>query len=136
MADVLAVFEQGKAAYDECDFAKALQCFAYAYEHRLTAQLDGLLDLYAEVACTLGKVELAKQLYEESVRAEPAAHLAKYFALAQLHEGQQALGLYTAGLDLLSVSLGQAEGAQATEINSQLAKGAAAVAELYMTDLW
>lgn len=136
MADVLAVFEQGKAAYDECDFVTAEQCLAYCYAHRATQHFEGLTDLYAEVACTLGHVDLARSLYQDSIQADPLSNPAKYFALAQLSEGRDALNLYTTGLDAYNRSLALADPSHAAEINAQMAKGAAAVSELYMTDLW
>mmetsp|Transcript_19769 Transcript_19769/g.36402 ORF Transcript_19769/g.36402 Transcript_19769/m.36402 type:complete len:285 (-) Transcript_19769:313-1167(-) len=135
MADLLSVFEQGKAAYDEFDFNKAAECFAVCYKFRSSQHFEGLLDTYAEVACTLGDEALAKSLYEESVRADPLSNPAKYFALAQLSEGREALNFYTTGLDAYNRSLFGADPTQTAEINAQMAKGASAVAELYMTDL-
>jgi tetratricopeptide (TPR) repeat protein len=119
----LDLWTAARQARDECDLPRALELYRQCLETGEVLDAD-LLDEYAELRCTTGDFAGAIEVYMRSIRVAPNSNPQKYFALGQLHHGKKALWLYTQGLRLL------------IDDASQAAKAEAAMAELYMTDLW
>lgn len=119
--------EQAKALLESCQLDEALSLYNQIYQ---AAQLNNtlnpdLLDDFAEALSSSGSLDLAKKLYQESIEKFPGHNISKYFSLAQLSSGQTAANLYLTGISFSS-----------TPDKSQIASAYAALAELFMTDLW
>lgn len=100
----------------------------------------GALDLLAGVLCDAGKVDEAKPLLLRSVQLAPDSNAEKYFYLAQMASGAEALERYDRGAGILEAQLAQLgpgdtpEGGTGASVRRQLARVHAAIAELHMTD--
>lgn len=131
MQTALALFRTAKERHEQGDTDEAMKGYAQAYRivKELGAVVPGLLDYYGELCVSVGDYQLAKSLYTEAIRVEPGGSPQKYLSLAQLEGGKSAAKLYEIGIRMLETS-------QSDLGRASIAAAHAAVAELYMTDLW
>jgi tetratricopeptide (TPR) repeat protein len=126
-ADISSLQAQAKFLHESCQLEEALSLYEHLYSSAKSSNTltSDLLDDYADLLTSLGNLPLARKLYKESILRFPSDNPSKYFSSAQLHSGHEAQRLYEQGLCLCGPS-----------DKSEAAAAWAALAELYMTDLW
>lgn len=82
------------------------------YERALAMQPSNtdIMDSLADVCIQLGNMQRALALLNESITAAPQSNGTKWLYLAQLLPGQQAVGSYQTGIQILESHLEAAEG--------------------------
>lgn len=127
MSDLYSMQDQAKALLESCQLDEALSLYDQLYQIASSSNSlnPDLLDDYAEALSSSGNIDYAKKLYQESIEKFPGQNTSKYFSLAQLSSGQTAANLYLTGISYSTNS-----------DKSQIASAYAALAELFMTDLW
>jgi tetratricopeptide (TPR) repeat protein len=140
------LIEQARHAQDSLQPDLAVQC----YQRALQTAPDNtdLLDEAADLMLQLGMVEEARAALAHSIALSPDSNASKWLYMAQLHEGKEALKLYTKALELLLRDISAAQELDAERLHDetlhaeqlqwlrgQYCTGCCAVAELYMTDL-
>jgi len=122
-----------------------LDCYDYdlaqKFVHR-ALEMDPDCVRALEYAATLlieaGDVENARHCLGRAVTVEAESGHRKYFSLAQIMSGKEALQLYQKGIDIIAQEQKRKDGkaaAIASDLKRELSNGFCAVAELYMTDL-
>lgn len=139
MESAVSLFDAAREAHEQGDTSQAYDLYTQAY--RLSKQqgpVPGLLDHFAELCIAVDDKKLAKTLYREAIAAEPEVHPQKYLSLAELEKGPTAAELYRTGVRLLTAALGtlQPDTEEYRSSCASVASAYAALAELYMTDLW
>lgn len=117
-----------------CEYDQALM----HYEKALSQEPENtaLLDAAGEVLLEIGQVDQARDVFTRSVQLQPAGSYMPYMYLAQLSQGVDAVACYDRGLHLLNTELqGAPPEDAALAIQTKLAEGLCAKAELFMTDL-
>jgi tetratricopeptide (TPR) repeat protein len=140
------LIEQARHAQDSLQPDLAVQF----YQRALQTAPDNtdLLDEAADLMLQLGMVEEARAALAHSIELSPDSNASKWLYMAQLHEGEEALQLYTKALELLLRDISAAQELDAERLHDetlhaeqlqwlrgQYCTGCCAVAELYMTDL-
>lgn len=139
MQTALSRFEAGRTAHEQGDVSTAYEEYAQAYRivKGLGTGIDGLLDAFAELCVTVGDAKQAKTLYREAIRNDPGGGPQRYLALAQLETGTTAVRMYLQGIELLRTTQPtQSSGDETASVQTAVSTAFAALAELYMTDLW
>ena len=140
MQAALGLFQTAREHHEQGEADEAMKSYAQAYRivKELGIVVPGLLDYYGELCVSVGDYPLAKTLYKEAIRIEPAGSPQKYLSLAQLEGGKAAVKLYDTGIRMLQLGLTQvpSDSEEYQAVNMSIAAAHAAVAELYMTDLW
>lgn len=134
-----SLFEAGRAAHEQGEVEAAYE--QYAQAHRIARELGvrivGLEDSFAELCVSVQEFKQAKELYREVIRTDSQEIPQRYLALAQLETGSTAAGLYLKGIELLRAVQSAQQGEEEFHTGaSAIASAYAALAELYMTDLW
>ncbi len=94
------------------------------------------LQMAATILLEAGDVESAKHCLGRAVAVEPETGHGKYFSLAQIFGGREALQLYQKGIEIAARTRDATkEEEKLREISRELSNGLCSVAELYMTDL-
>lgn len=126
-SELSSLQEHARSLHESCQLEQALPLYVELYSMALARnQLSSeLIDEYAELCTSLGSLDQSRQLYQQSISMFPTTNPPKYFALAQLSAGEEAMDLYTKGI---SISTDQER--------TQVASAYSAMAEIYMTDLW
>ena len=136
----MELYEAAREAHERGETEQAYDQYTQVYQQAKQQGLTvpGLLDNFAELCVAVEDKKLAKTLYKESIQAEPQANPQKYMSLAELEKGHRAAELYRSGIQLLTASsTALTPGSEeAVSAGSALASAYAALAELYMTDLW
>lgn len=134
------MLKDSKEVYNEilklmeiCDYDNAKDLIEkYLYNDKENVEI---LDLYAEVLINSDLPNEAIKILKKSIELAPESSGDKFMSLAQLVDHKQALKYYFKGIDIYKRQLH--ENSSNNDINTSLANGYAAVAELYMnTDLW
>lgn len=129
-----ALVEQGMKALEKLQPELAASFFdrALAMEPENTNIMDG----YADTLLQIGKIDEARELLRRSTSLAPQENCFKWFFLAQLLQGREALDVYNTGIRYISDLLNSSIDKDSIEnIKKQLAKAHCSVAELYLTDL-
>ena len=129
MEDLQSQIQQAKQLYETCHIEEAYQLYLKAFEQMNAVASAEALDAFADLAATLGDSNTAITAYRASISHKPHCNPSKYFALAQLLGGAEALQMDVQGI------AEAAESAEGSAHAAELAKAHAAVAELFMTDL-
>jgi len=132
-------FEAARAAHEQGELETAYELYAQAHRiaRELGVRVPGLADSFAELCVSVRDLERAKDLYRDAMRADSQASPQRYLALAQLESGETAAGLYIRGIELLRAAQSTQAGEEDFHTgHSAIASAFAALAELYMTDLW
>lgn len=96
------------------------------------------LQLNASVLIEMGQVAEARKVLQKAVALSPNAGFEKYLALAQLSDGNEALGYYSEAARILKVALPGLSSAgpeELAQIRRQYSNILCSAAELYLTDL-
>lgn len=127
MQNFSSLQEQAKMLHESCQLEEALSLYKQLYSSALSSNslTSELLDDYAELCTNLNDPEFSKKLYIESIQMFPLTNPSKYFSYAQLLTGQESAEMYVRGISMSSI-----------EEKSQVASAYAALAEIFMTDLW
>ncbi|CAM9655800.1 unnamed protein product, partial [Phaeothamnion confervicola] len=138
-----SLVERARHAVNTHELDLAQQFYRRALE--ATPGDASLMDEAAELLLQVNQPEDAKQLLTRSAELAPDAGAGKFLYLAQLSEGQSALGLYKKALrllrrDLVRARRRHARGEEEAEedvamLQQQLCTSLVSVAELFMTDL-
>ncbi|XP_049586935.1 uncharacterized protein si:dkey-12j5.1 isoform X2 [Syngnathus scovelli] len=140
------LLEKTEECMDSFDFEMAgLYC-----QRALDVESTNLqaLDMLGHISLELGNTEKAKEVFLRAVELSPDVGHSKYMYLGQLHTGQEAVGFYTKGTQILLSALdekpqttAQAEAATSVDEDSDLptmkdvSTAYCSIAELYLTDL-
>ncbi|XP_037130386.1 probable assembly chaperone of rpl4 isoform X1 [Syngnathus acus] len=140
------LLEKTEECMDSFDFEMAgLYC-----QRALDVESTNLqaLDMLGHISLELGNTEKAKEVFLRAVELSPDVGHSKYMYLGQLHTGQEAVGYYTKGTQILLSALdeeaqttAQAEAATSVDDDSDLptmkdvSTAYCSIAELYLTDL-
>ena len=129
------ILEKADTFIEEYNYEMAQKFLGRALE--INPDHPKALETVASLLIEAGQEEQAKQCLGRAITVQPNEGHAKYFSLAQLFEGQEALEMYKQGILLLENNLPlYEEGADAQkEAKKELSSAYCAVAELYMTDL-
>ena len=140
MESALSLFESAREAHEQGDTSTAYDLYTQAYRtaKQQGASVPGLLDHFAELCVAVDDKKLAKTLYKEAIDAEPGTNPQKYLSLAELEKGKTAAELYSTGVKLLTTALASVavDSDEHRSMNTSVSSALAAIAELYMTDLW
>lgn len=132
-------FEAARQAHEQGELEIAYEQYAQAYRiaRELGVRVPGLADSFAELCVSVQDLERAKELYREAIKDDTQEIPQRYLALAQLENGKIAAGFYLKGIELLRAAQTSQQGEEDFHTgNSAMASAFAALAELYMTDLW
>ncbi|KAM9806305.1 uncharacterized protein ACBT44_013714 isoform 1-T1 [Syngnathus typhle] len=140
------LLEKTEECMDSFDFEMAgLYC-----QRALDVESTNLqvLDMLGHISLELGNTEKAKEVFLRAVELSPDVGHSKYMYLGQLHTGQEAVGYYSKGTQILLSALdeqaqttAQAEAATSVDEDADLptmkdvSTAYCSIAELYLTDL-
>jgi tetratricopeptide (TPR) repeat protein len=98
--NVNELIEKGNDALSRLELEDALEYFDRA--HKLSPNDTNIIDALADVHLQLGDHDAALQLLHISTTMAPTENPSKWFYLAQLQSGHDALSNYQRGIDLLT----------------------------------
>jgi len=98
------------------------------------------LELSGSLLLEMGEIDSARHCYGRAVVVQPDSGHSKYMTLAQLFTGMEAKNIYVKGIEVLTNTITQADGASSEpekvlELRRELSTAWVAMSELYMTDL-
>jgi tetratricopeptide (TPR) repeat protein len=108
------------------------------FERALSLEPDNtdIMDGYADILLQIGRMDEALHLLRRSTSLAPQDNCFKWFFLAQLLNGRDALVAYTAGIRYINELLSSThDKSHVDSMKKQLAKAHVSIAELYLTDL-
>lgn len=141
------LLKRAEKAEDTFEFELAAEFYHKALEQQPnnTKVMDSMAECFLQLESANESrpwIDMARQLLNQSIALAPTENPSKWLNFAQLHEGNEALQLYSKGIEALTHALQQAAAAAAPDqqgqqqlLRGQLRNAHCAVAELYLTDL-
>eukprot|EP00094_Tigriopus_californicus_P006854 TCALIF_06603-PA protein Name:"Similar to SPBC16D10.01c UPF0661 TPR repeat-containing protein C16D10.01c (Schizosaccharomyces pombe (strain 972 / ATCC 24843))" AED:0.07 eAED:0.07 QI:55/0.8/0.83/1/0.4/0.66/6/41/345 len=128
------ILEKAQENLDQYDYEMAQKFCQRALE--MNPDHAKALELTSTLLLEAGEVEDAKHCLGRAITVQPDEGFSKYFSMAQLLGGQEALELYRKGIEVLTQARDKAtEEAEAKDLTRDLSNAYCSMAELFMTDL-
>ena len=133
------LFELAEEKNEEMNDEEAEYYYSKAYQK--CPENDAIVLCYAEFLKSNDNAQLSKEILLKSLKQRPQGTYKRYFQLAELHHGEEAIKIFEEGIkkatevNPTSLSLFSSEKVSQKEIGRDIANAYAAIAEVCMSDL-